>query len=61
MHMNINIDILYIHVTYPEHAILKLPPGPDRMWVSHRLTVEYSTLTLVLILTALVACDLRSS
>lgn len=36
-------------------------PGPHRVRISHRLTVEYSVIALVLILTTFVAYNLRSS
>lgn len=47
--------------TYPKNAVFKLAPGPDRVRIAHRLTVERSILTLILILTTFVACNLRSS
>lgn len=52
---------VYIYITYPINAVVELAPGPDRVRITHRLTVEYSTLALILILTALVARNLRSS
>lgn len=52
---------VYICITYPINAIVELAPGPDRVRITHRLTVEYSTLALILILTALVARNIRNS
>lgn len=52
---------VYIYITYPVNAIVKLAPGPDWVRIAHWLTVEYSTLALIFILTALVARYLRSS
>lgn len=43
-------------MTYPYASRVDLVPGPDGVRVAHRLTVEHGAVTLVLILTALVAC-----
>lgn len=47
-------------VQFPGDAIVELAPGPDWMRISHRFTVQNSTLALVSVLTAFVAMDLWS-
>lgn len=53
--------MMYNHVTYPKNAVVQLAPGPGRMRIAHRFAVEHSMLALILILTSLVASDLRDS
>lgn len=50
-----------MYTTYPGKAIVEFAPVPDRIRISGRLTVEHSDLALVLILTTLVAYNVRSS
>lgn len=50
-----------VGVTYHGNAAVQLAPGPDGVRITHRLTVENSMLALILIFTALVACDVRNS
>lgn len=47
--------------TYHVEPVVQFAPGPDRVGVASGLTVEQGLLALVLIVTTLVAYDVRTS